>query len=126
MGASGTVADEWVLSYANRYPLYVHLARPQRQNSRLAGRSSFIAEICANGLLEWALAPLGSSDRTRLEQLRQSRPQGIDPGRWDSYCERIDRLEDNYSTERLDNFSEYMKRWRECVADMLQIFEGVA
>ena len=119
-------ADAWVLSYASGYPLYLHLTQPQRQRSRLAGRSSFIAEICANGLLEWALAPLGSSDRTRIEQLRHSRPQGVDPGRWDSYCERIDRLEENYNNERVDNFGGYMRRWRECVAAMLQIFEDVA
>ena len=119
-------ADEWVLSYANRYPLYLHLAQPQRRRSKLAGRSSFIAEVCANGLLEWALAPLDTSDSTRIEHLRQSRARGINPRRWDAYCERIDRLEENYNTERVGNFSRYMKRWRECVADMLNIFEATA
>ena len=118
--------DDWVLSYASQYPLYVHLRQPQRSSSKLSGRSSFIAEVCANGLLEWALAPLDSSDSTRIKQLRQSRPQGIDPSRWDAYCERIDRLEENYDTERIYNFSDYMKRWRESVAYMLDIFEGVA
>ena len=119
-------ADEWVLSYANRYPLYLHLAQPQRRRSKLAGRSSFIAEVCANGLLEWALAPLDTSDSTRIEHLRQSRARGINTRRWDAYCERIDRLEENYNTERVGNFSRYMKRWRECVADMLNIFEATA
>ena len=118
--------DDWVLSYASRYPLYVHLPQLQRLRTRLAGRSSFIAEICANGLLDWALAPLDSSDSTRIEKIRQSRPHGIDPSRWDAYCERIDRLEENYHTERVENFGEYMRRWREAVADMLDIFEGLA
>lgn len=118
--------DDWVLSYASRYPIYLHLPQPQRRRSKLAGRSSFIAEVCANGLLEWALAPLERSDSTRVEQLRQSRPQGIDPERWDAYCERIDRLEENYGSERLENFGAYMKRWRESVADMLDIFEVVS
>ena len=119
-------ANEWVLSYANRYPLYLHLAQSQRRRSKLAGRSSFIAEVCANGLLEWALAPLDTSDSTRIDQLRESRPHGIDSELWDAYCERLDLLEERYHSERKDNFRKYMYLWRECVAYMLEIFEVVA
>lgn len=117
--------DEWVLRYPNTYPLYHQLPQLQRRRSKLSGRSSFIAEICANGLLEWALAPLVNSDSSRMDQLRQSRPGGILPGRWDSYCEGLDWLEEHYDTERQDNHSEYMKRWRSVVADMLEMFEGM-
>ena len=60
-----------------------------------------------------------------MDQLRQSRPSGILPSRWDSYCEGLDRLEEHYGTERQDNHSEYMKRWRSVVADMLEMFEGM-
>ena len=45
---------------------------PSRHRSKLAGQSSFIAEICANGLLEWALDPLSGADMSRVDQLKET------------------------------------------------------
>ncbi len=115
--------DNWVLRYPNQYPLYRNLSQPQRQRSKLAGSSSFIAEVCANGLLDWALTALDTHNSTRVDQLLQSRPNGISFDRWESYCEQLDRLVGLYNKDRIYQFSEYMKRWRECVAYMLMIFE---
>ena len=60
-----------------------------------------------------------------MDQLRQSRPNGISLDRWEPYYERLDRLAGLYGSERLVHFSEYMRRWRECVAYMLEIFEDI-
>ncbi len=118
-------SDSSVLVYPKQYPLYRHLPELQRQSSKLAGKLSFIAEVCANGLLEWALAPLASGDSSRMEQLKQNRPRGVPSQHWGNYCERIDRLEELYHSERTEDPNGYMKRWRESVADMLEIFEGL-
>lgn len=116
--------DTWILRYPNQYPLYRTLPQPQRQRLKLDGKSSFIAEVCANGLLDWALIPLDDNNNsTRVDQLRQSHSNGISLDRWESYCEQLDRLVDLYHIERIEQFSEYMRRWRECVAYMLMIFK---
>lgn len=117
--------DSSVLHYPKQYPLYRHLPERQRLSSKLAGKLSFIAEVCANGLLEWALAPLANGDSSRTEQLKDNRPSGVSSRRWDAYCERIDRLVEFYDTERIEHTGAYMSRWRESVADMLEIFEGL-
>ena len=46
------------LTYPRDYPLYAELKAPVRQNRALQGNLAFIAEISANGLLEWALRPI--------------------------------------------------------------------
>lgn len=118
-------SDSWVLRYPSQYPLYRHLPERQRLSSKLAGKLSFIAEVCANGLLEWALAPLANGDSSRMEQLKDNRPSGVGTRRWDAYCERIDRLVESYDRERIEHTGAYMSQWRESVADMLEIFEGL-
>ena len=42
----------WVLRYPVRYPVYQELPEQRRRVSKLSGRAAFIAEICADGLLE--------------------------------------------------------------------------
>ena len=117
--------DEWVLCYPSTYPIYHQLPRLQRHRSKLSGRLSFIAEICANGLLEWSLAPMANSDSSLIEQLKESLPDRIPLDRWESYCERLDGLVAGYGSRRNENHGEYMKRWRLVVADMLEMFEGM-
>ncbi len=116
-------SDQWVLLYPQKYPLYHQLKQPQRQNSKLSGRNSFIVEICANGLLEWALAPVVNGNESRIEQLKESRPDGLSSDKWENYCERLDGLAGAHHVEQQENHGEYMKRWRRVVAEMLGMFE---
>lgn len=116
--------DDWVLKYPLSYPIYQALPEMQRQTSKLAGRSSFIAEVCANGLIKWALDPLLSMDSTRLEQLKASRPAQTDSVRWADYCEGLERLEATYGDS--ERFEELTECWRKSVADMLHIFKDLA
>ena len=117
--------DEWVMCYPSTYPIYQQLPRLQRHRSKLSGRLSFIAEICANGLLEWSLAPMANSDSSLIEQLKESLPDRISPDRWESYCERLDGLVASFDGRPHENYGEYMKRWRLVVADMLEMFEDM-
>ena len=117
--------DDWVLKFPSQYPLYDQLRRPQRQTSKLAGQSSFIAEICANGLIEWALDPLNDGDWSRVDQLRESHLNGSLAKTWEVYISQLDRLADLYGSERIDDTSAYMNRWRQAVATMLDLYESM-
>lgn len=116
---------QYKLRYASQYPLYQYLQQPADSDAKLAGPAAFVAEVCANGLLEWALDPVAESDESRLEQLQDSRPEGIGLDRWADYCERIELLADNPEAERAEHFGRYMERWRECVAFMLDIYKDL-
>ena len=117
--------DHWTLRYSSQHPIYQNLKNMQPDAGRLSGQNSFIAEVCANGLLEWALEPVSERDLGRVEQLLASRPPGIGLERWENYCERIDQLAENYMSEREEDFGRYMERWRECVAFMLDMFADI-
>ena len=117
--------DDWVLRYPSKYPLYHQLRQPQRRHSRLAGQSSFIAEICANGLLEWALEPLYSGDKSRVDLIKHGLPESSLTDSWKDYSNLVDRLGESFDSERIDDHREYMKRWRQTVAAMLELFEGM-
>ncbi len=114
-----------LLRYPSSYPLYRNLARAPEADDGLPGQSAFIAEVCANGLLEWALDPVTDADLGRIDQLKASRPRGIGVDRWDEYCERLELLAQHYEGERNENFGRFMERWRECVAFMLDIFADI-
>ena len=118
-----TPPDRWTLVYHARNPSYQELPEHSNAANKLAGRRSFIAEICAWGLMDWALFPLHTGDTSKLELLKQSATNGFsDPVR-DQYLEKLDRLELNYHNQG-DHPSEYDRLKRQLVADMLHIFKG--
>ncbi len=106
-----------ILQWSTGYPLYKELPVPQRQRRALQGNLAFIAEISANGLLEWALRPKEQGDDSNYDQLLE------DIGRqsetlWDKYSMRLEKL-GNISVESRIEFNQ---TWRETVAIMLEIF----
>ena len=115
--------DRWVLRYPVNYPVYQELPEQRRRGSKLSGRISFIADICADGLLEWALDPLASGDESRIDLMKNSQPTGVDVVLWDSYCERLDLLASAYDSERKENPRAYDLRRRQVQAEMLRMFE---
>ena len=62
------------LTYSSEYPLYKEMREMQRLRHALQGRQAFIAEISANGLLEWALRPKQENgDDSNFDQLYDER-----------------------------------------------------
>ena len=87
-----TPPDQWTLLYHEHHPMYQAIPEPANTANKLAGRRSFIAEICAWGLLDWALFPLHTGDTSKLELLKQNATNGDgDPFR-DQYFENLERL----------------------------------
>lgn len=118
--------DRWKLRYPLRYPLYRELPEPQRRRSKLTGRFSFIAQVCAKGLIEWALYPLLTGDTSRAELLQQNRPNGVSHDEWERYRERLDQIVEAYNSQRIEAPHEYNRRLRETIAYMLAIFEELS
>lgn len=116
--------DQWTLQYHARNPIYRELPEQPKTASKVAGRLSFITEVCACGLLEWALQPLQTSDSSKIDLLQENATNGAgDPVR-DQYLEKLERLELDYHQKRLDQPVEYDRLKRQTVADMLHIFQG--
>ena len=116
---------EYILRYPVKYPIYDQLPEPNRSSPKLGGRKAFIGDICANGLVEWALDPLLTGDGSRLEILKDSQPEGADEEMWTGYCERLDLLEQRFDSQRKDSPREYDRMKRQTAADMLHIFRGI-
>ena len=116
--------ERWVLRYPVHYPIYRELPEQRRRGSKLSGRDSFIADICSDGLLEWALDPLANGDSSRIELMKSGQPAGVDVVFWDSYCDQLDLLSSSY-TDRMENPRTYDLRRRQTQAKMLRIFEGL-
>ncbi len=106
-----------VLTYSGDYPLYKELQVPQRQRRSLQGRLAFIAEISANGLLEWALRPKEQGDDSNFDQLLDD-SGGQDDSLWETYIRRLENLSNSHS----ESFIKSGHIWRETVAAMLDIF----
>ena len=117
--------EQYVLRYPVKYPIYDELPETNRSSPRLGGRKAFIGDICANGLVEWALDPLLTGDGSRFEILKESRPQGADDDMWTGYSERLDLLEQRFDSQRKDSPREYDRLKRQTAADMLHIFRGL-
>ena len=117
--------DRWILQYPVHYPIYEGLPDQKKGGAKLSGRMAFIAEICASGLVEWALEPMGQADESLVEQLKANPPDRADMVAWESYCEHLDQLVRSYDSQRIENPREYDRRRRHVVADMLHIFEGL-
>ena len=111
--------DRWVLQYPVYYPVYQELPEQRKRGLKLSGRTAFIADVCANGLLEWALDPIANGDVSRIELLKNSHPDQ------ESYCQHLDQLAASFDTEWTENPREYDRRRRQTVAEMLHIFQGL-
>ena len=60
--------DDWILQYPPAYPLYRALeASSAQRGTRLSGVSAFVVDVCAEGLIEWAMEPLDDGDASRLD-----------------------------------------------------------
>ncbi len=106
------------LTYPGDYPLRKELPDVQRQHRLLQGKNAFIAEISANGLLEWALRPKQENgDDSNYDQLIDSIGSSDDP-KWEPYIRRLEKL-GNGATESPLEFAQIS---RETVAIMLDIF----
>ena len=108
------------LHFPAGYPL--HTASPQ--DSALvsfAGHDPFELEININGLLQWALEPLfdEEADSTRLESLRDAKPDLVDDDAWDRYMDCLARLEADMENHRQEKFTspiDFALKWRKTVA----------
>lgn len=118
-----TPPDQWTLLYHEHNPMYQAIPEPANTANKLAGRRSFIAEICAWGLLDWALFPLHTGDASKLELLKQNATNGDGDPLRDQYFENLERLEADYQNND-HHPAEYDRLKRQTVADMLHIFKG--
>lgn len=106
------------LTYPDDYPLRRELPDVRRQHRLLQGKNAFIAEISANGLLEWAMRPKQENgDDSNYDQLLDSIGTPEDP-KWEPYIRRLEKL-GNGATESPLEFAQIS---RETVAIMLEIF----
>ena len=117
-----TSQDDWILQYPPTYPLYRALdASPTRNGTRLAGVSAFVVDVCAEGIIEWALEPLDVGNSSRLEELLGGAPSDADPDRWEDYREKMEELATlRRSQQQVDRYAHLV---RECAALSLSLFE---
>ena len=105
------------LTYPPDYPLYTEMKEIHRQRRILQGRLAFIAEISANGLLEWALRPKETTgDESNYEQLYDEN-RSPDDTLWDDFNRGLEKL-----CKSVESQTDYGIAWRETVATMLEIF----
>ena len=117
-------SEQWVLKYHSRHPIYRELPYQSKNSDKLAGTRSFVTEICAAGLLEWALYPLKTGDTSKIDILKESATDIDGSGLPDRYRERLERLEEEYTKLRVDEPIQYDRLRRQITADMLKIFQG--
>ena len=116
--------DDWVLQYPPAYPLYRALdASPSRNGSRLSGVSTFVIDVCAEGIIEWVMEPLDGGDASRLEELLGGAPDAADPDRWEDYCEKMRELASLRRSREQVEVDKYGQLVRECAALSLSLFE---
>ena len=115
--------DDWVLLYPPGHPLYRALdASPRRNGARISGVSAFVVDICAEGIIEWAMEPLDVGDSSRLDELLDGVPIGVNPDRWEDYREKMEELAGlRRNSEQVDKYGTLV---RECAALSLSMFEG--
>lgn len=114
--------DDWVLQYPRAYPLYRALdAGPNRSGPQLSGASAFVVDACAEGIIEWAMDPLDGGDASRLDELLDGAPGGVDPGRWDEYRDKMQALAGR--RRHPEQVDDYAQLTRECAARSLNLFE---
>ena len=112
--------EESKLHFAPDYPLQKALL----QNSgpeNYDGHNPFELEININGLLQWALEPLleDEADPTRIESLRDAKPDLVDDEAWDWYMECLSELEAEmkyYKQGQPISPIDFSLKWRKTVA----------
>ena len=113
--------DDLALQYPPAYPLYRALdASPSRGGTWLSGVSAFVVDVCAEGIIEWAMESLDAGDSSRLEQLLDDAPSGADPDIWEDYREKMEELAGLRRTQQVDRYGHLV---RECAALSLSLFE---
>ena len=114
--------DDWTLQYPPAYPLYRALdSSPSRGGTRLSGASTFVVDVCAEGIIEWAMEPLDAGNSSRLDELLNGAPDGIDLDRWEDYREKMWEIASlRRSQEQVDKYGQLV---RECAALSLSLFE---
>ena len=108
--------DLSILTYPSGYPLYKEMKDVHRQNRALQGRQAFIAEISANGLLEWAMRPKKDGDDSNYDQMYDE-DRGSSDDLWDAFNRGLENM-----SQEVDTPTKFAKIWRETVAIMLDIF----
>ena len=115
--------DDWLLQYPSTYPLYRALdASPARSGTRLSGVSAFVVDVCAEGIIEWAMEPLDVGNASRLDELLGGAPAGAGLERWEDYCEKmveLARLRRNQ--EQVDRYGHLV---RECARPVYEFIRG--
>ena len=114
--------DDWTLHYPPAYPLYRALdSSPTRSGTRLSGVSAFVVDVCAEGIVEWAMEPLDTGNASRLDELLNGAPAGADLDRWEDYREKMWEVASlRRSQEQVDKYGQLV---RECAALSLSLFE---
>lgn len=112
--------DESRLHFAHDYPLHIALLHNSTPES-INGHSPFEMEINVNGLLQWALEPLleDDADPTRLESLRDAKPNLVDDDAWEWYMDCLSELEaemKNYKQGQPISPFDFALKWRKTVA----------
>lgn len=112
--------EESKLRFAPDYPLFTALLQNSTPES-FDGHNPFELEINVNGLLQWALEPLleDKADPTRLESLRDAKPDLVDDDAWDWYMDCLSELETEMETYRLGqpvSPIDFALNWRKTVA----------
>ncbi len=92
----------------------------------IAGHNPFELEINVNGLLQWALEPLFEDevDPTRVDSLREARPDLVDDEAWDWYMECLSEMEaemENYKHRQPISPFDFALKWRKTVAAIYPI-----
>ncbi len=117
--------DHWTLRYNAQHPIFRELPASASKANKLSGRRSFITEVCAAGLLEWALYPMQTGDSSKIDLLKNSAMAGSEDVKWLHYLEKLQRLEEDYHKRREEEPTEYDLLKRQTIADMVHIFEEV-
>ena len=114
-------SDDWTLQFPAAYPLYEALNVSSENGRRGRSGAAFVVDVCAEGLVEWALSPTGNGDETRLDDLLTSTPAGTSPEEWEALGEKMQALA-GMLREPVD-WSEITRYHRECAALMLAMYE---
>ncbi len=112
--------EESKLCFAADYPIHTALLQNSTSES-FDGHNPFELEINVNGLLQWALEPLSEDkvDPTRIESLRDAKPDLVDDEAWDRYMECLSELEadmKNYVQGQPVSPIDFALKWRKTVA----------
>ena len=108
-----------VLMFPAKYPINRELPE-SRNGNRASGKKAFLNEICAHGLLEWAMDPLKSGDTSNMDTLKQS---AAGDNLRDQYHEDLEKLEGGHGKQRIDEPRQYDVLRRQTVATMLRIYQ---